>query len=75
MDGQPARLVLIDGEGLGHTPKSTAVLPTAVAKTMEEVDAVLLVDSAAQPMQAASTWMSRYEKFWRRRSLWVRQAN
>ncbi len=47
------RLVLIDGEGLGHTPKSAATLSTAVAKRIEEVDAVLLVDSATQPMQAA----------------------
>lgn len=46
-------LVLIDGEGLGHTPNSAATLSTAVAKRVEDVDAVLLVDSAAQPMQAA----------------------
>lgn len=47
------KLVLIDGEGLGHTPKSASSLPTAVAKAIEEADAVLLVDSATQPMQAA----------------------
>ncbi len=46
-------LVLIDGEGLGHTPNSAATLSTAVAKRVEEVDVVLLVDNAAQPMQAA----------------------
>lgn len=51
-DESPA-LVLIDGEGLGHTPNSAATLSTSVAKRVEEVDAVLLVDSAAQPMQAA----------------------
>ena len=53
LDGGPPRLVLIDGEGLGHTSKSAAVVPTAVAKAVEAVDAVLLVDNAAQPMQAA----------------------
>lgn len=46
-------LVLIDGEGLGHTPNSAATLSTKVAERLESVDAVLLVDSATQPMQAA----------------------
>jgi hypothetical protein len=49
----PPRLVLIDGEGLGHTPTSAAALSTAVSRRIETVDAVLLVDNAAQPMQAA----------------------
>lgn len=52
-EGPLPKLVLIDGEGLGHTPKSSAALPTAVAKTIDEVDAVLLVDSAAHGIQAA----------------------
>ena len=51
--GEIPRLVLIDGEGLGHTPKSSASLSTAVANRINTVDAVLLVDNAAQPMQAA----------------------
>lgn len=55
LDGPAPRLVLIDGEGLGHTPKSAAALPTGVVKLIEVVDAVLLVDNAAQPMQAAPT--------------------
>ena len=52
-DGEPPHLVLLDGEGLGHTPTSAAALSTAVSKRIEVVDAVLLVDNAAQPMQAA----------------------
>lgn len=52
-DQATLKLVLIDGEGLGHTPKSVAVLPTIVAKAVDAADAVLLVDNAAQPMQAA----------------------
>lgn len=50
---EPVRLVLVDGEGLGHTPKSVAALSTHVATQLQEVNAVLLVDNAAQPMQAA----------------------
>lgn len=46
-------LVLIDVEGLGHTPKSTATLSTDLAKRLEEVDAILVVDNATAPMQAA----------------------
>ncbi|EYR65214.1 hypothetical protein N866_00025 [Actinotalea ferrariae CF5-4] len=50
---EPVRLVLVDGEGLGHTPKSVATLSTHVATQLQNVDAILLVDNAAQPMQAA----------------------
>jgi len=52
-DGAIPPLVLIDGEGLGHTPTSAAALSTAVAERINTVDVVLLVDNAAQPMQAA----------------------
>jgi hypothetical protein len=51
--GQSPRLVIVDGEGLGHTPNSAAALSTSVSRRIEEVDAVLLVDNATQPMQAA----------------------
>lgn len=47
------RLVIVDGEGLGHTPNSAAALSTSVSKRIEDTDAVVLVDNAAQPMQAA----------------------
>ena len=46
-------LVIVDGEGLGHTPNSAAALSTSVSRRIEVVDAVLLVDNATQPMQAA----------------------
>ena len=52
-DGHQPRLVLLDGEGLGHTPKSSAAVSTSVSERIEEADAILLVDSAIQPMQAA----------------------
>ena len=47
------KLVLLDGEGLGHTPKSSSAVSTTVTRRMEDADAVVLVDSATQPMQAA----------------------
>jgi hypothetical protein len=51
--GEVPKLVLLDGEGLGHTPKSSSAVSTAVSRRIDSADAVLLVDSATQPMQAA----------------------
>lgn len=53
------RLVLLDGEGLGHTPDSASSLPTAVTNRFGDVDAILLVDNGAQPMQAAPSAVMR----------------
>jgi hypothetical protein len=50
-----APLVLIDGEGLGHDPKSAANLSTSVTQRFDDIDAILLVDNATQPMQAAAS--------------------
>ena len=47
------KLVLLDGEGLGHTPKSSSAVSTTVSRRIEAADAVLLVDNATQPMLAA----------------------
>jgi len=48
------KLVLLDGEGLGHSPKSAGSVSTDVSRRIKEVDSVILVDNATQPMQAAS---------------------
>ena len=48
-----SRLVLIDGEGLGHSSKEAASISTKVTGRFSEVDLILLVDNAAQPMQLA----------------------
>ena len=56
--GTPA-LVLLDGEGFGHTPESSSSLPTSMTRRFDSVDAVLLVDNAAQPMQAAPVALMR----------------
>jgi len=50
---KPVRLVLVDGEGLGHTAKSVSSLSTHVQEKLQRLDSVLLVDNATQPMQAA----------------------
>jgi hypothetical protein len=47
------RLVLMDGEGLGHTPDSASSVSTSVTRRYKSADAIILVDNAAQPMQAA----------------------
>ena len=53
-NGERPKLVLFDGEGLGHTPKSSSSVSTGVSRLIEAVDAVVLVDNATQPMQAAA---------------------
>ncbi|MDV2119492.1 hypothetical protein RZ023_07545 [Burkholderia pseudomallei] len=52
-NGQQPKLVLLDGEGLGHTPKSVAAISTSLTRRIETADAIVLVDNAVQPMQAA----------------------
>ena len=53
MDGRQPKLVLFDGEGLGHTPRSSSSISTGVSRRIDAADTVLLVDNATQPMQAA----------------------
>ena len=50
--GQP-KLVLIDGEGIGHTANDASSISTRITQKFESVDIILLVDNAQQPMQAA----------------------
>jgi len=53
------KLVLFDGEGLGHTPNSSSSVSTSLTKKFKESDSIILVDNAAQPMQAAPTSVLR----------------
>lgn len=46
------KLVLLDGEGLDHTATSTSTISTTLARRIDMVDAVILVDNATQPMLA-----------------------
>jgi energy-coupling factor transporter ATP-binding protein EcfA2 len=48
------RLVLLDGQGLGHTSRSTSSVSTSVSRQIYFADAVVVVDNAAQPMQAGT---------------------
>jgi len=47
------KVAFIDGQGLGHTPDSSASVSTRVTRRFGHVDVILLVDNAQQPMQAA----------------------
>jgi len=48
------KLVLMDGEGLGHAASSSTSLSTNITRRYQIADVILLVDNAAQPMLAAS---------------------
>jgi hypothetical protein len=53
-DGPLPRLVLMDGQGIGHTADSTSSVSTTITKRFKLANLILLVDNAAQPLQAAS---------------------
>ena len=48
------KLVLMDGEGLGHTPDSAYSLPTSLTQKYDMTDVILLVDNATAPILASS---------------------
>lgn len=49
---RPLRLVIVDSEGLGHTPSSISSLSSSLVRKVGLSDSVLVVDNAQQPMQA-----------------------
>lgn len=49
-DGTVPKLVLLDGEGVGHNPATLRSLPPSVTERVPMADRVLLVDSAKAPM-------------------------
>ena len=55
LNDDDVKLILMDGEGLGHTPDSASSITTSITKRFQISDAIILVDNAAQPMQAAPT--------------------
>ncbi len=58
-DSSENNFVLMDGEGLGHTPDSASSVSTSITRRFQDCDAIILVDNAAQPMQAAPTAVLR----------------
>ena len=53
------RLVLLDGEGLGHSAKEATSVSTKVTEKFGEVDMILLVDTSQSLLQAASLELLR----------------
>jgi hypothetical protein len=53
------KLVLLDGQGIGHTADTVASISTRVTRRFADVALILLVDSAQHPMQAASMALLR----------------
>ena len=53
------RLVLIDGEGIGHVGDPGAGVASRIARRFADVDAILLVDIAKTPMLEAPTSVLR----------------
>lgn len=53
-DGDFQQIVLLDGQGIGHVAESGSSISTKTTKRFQVADVILLVDNAAQPMQAAS---------------------
>lgn len=49
----PPKLVLIDGEGIGHDSNITTSIPMDVTTRFKEMDTIILVDNASQPMLEA----------------------
>ena len=59
LQGCDRRLVLVDGEGLGHSAKEATSVSTRVTERFPEADMILLVDNAQSPMQAAALELLR----------------
>ena len=51
--GSERKLVILDGEGLGHTARSATSISSRITDRFPSVDVILLVDNAQQPMLAA----------------------
>ena len=47
------KLVLLDGEGIGHSAKAASSISTRVTRRFSDADLILIVDNAEQPMQSA----------------------
>ena len=57
--GMSPNIVILDGEGMGHTPSSFSSISTQVSKKFSIADSIILVDNAAQAIQATSVALVR----------------
>ncbi|MER9481943.1 GTPase domain-containing protein [Mesorhizobium sp. M0494] len=57
--GEAKKLVLLDGEGLGHAKDSAAAVTSHITSRFAEVDVILLVDTAKAPMLDGPTSILR----------------
>jgi GTPase Era involved in 16S rRNA processing len=53
-------LVLLDGQGLGHTPDVSGAISTHITEQFNDVDVILLVDNAQTPVQSSSLSVIRF---------------
>lgn len=51
--GVAPKLVLLDGEGIGHSAKAASSITTRITRRFSDADLILIVDNAEQPMQTA----------------------
>jgi len=58
--GNPLKLVLMDGEGLFHEATANSSLPTGILNRIDDADAVLLVDDATHPMMHAPMFLLKH---------------
>ena len=53
-------LVLLDGQGLGHTPDVSGAISTHITEQFSQVDIILLVDNAQNPVQSSPLSVIRF---------------
>ena len=53
------KLVILDGEGLGHSAQTATSVRSEISSRFSQVDLILLVDNAQQPMLAAPQQLVR----------------
>jgi len=53
-------LVLLDGQGLGHTPDVSGAISTHITEQFKQADVILLVDNAENPVQTSPLAVLRF---------------
>ncbi len=53
-DAQTSKLVLLDGEGIGHSAREASSVSTRLTRRFSDVNCIALVENSSSPMQAAS---------------------